>query len=101
MLEQFDPTIIKLAKFYHIPNMDWQDIAQELRLHLWLKLKTHNPRKFDDWAYIACKKKIIDLWRKQTHSRSSKNIQFISLDALKEKGLDISESSVVFNSRDG
>lgn len=87
-LEEFDKTIIKIAKAYAIPNMEWQDIAQELRLHLWQKGKKHNPKHYNNWAYIVCRKKLIDLWRKASHNRNKKNIQFVSLDALMEKGYD-------------
>ena len=87
-LEEFDPTIIKLAKAYQIPNMDWEDIAQELRLHLWLQIKTYKPRKFNGWAYMTCKKKLIDLWRKASHNRNKQSIQFVSLDVLMKNGFD-------------
>lgn len=85
VLLDFDPTIIKLAKTYHIEPLEWQDIAQELRLHLWLKKgKYDEKRRFDNWAYITCKNKIRDLAKKY-----NKQIKIISLDALKENGFDI------------
>jgi len=62
--ETFESTIIKLAKTYSIPYMGWQDIAQELRIHLWLKRNQYNPkRRYEDWAYITCRHKIVDLAR--------------------------------------
>jgi DNA-directed RNA polymerase specialized sigma24 family protein len=90
-LEEFDKTIVKIAKAYAIPNMDWQDTAQELRIHLWQQGPKHKPKDYNNWAYIVCRKKIIDLWRKASHNypnRKGKNIQFVSLDALTEKGFD-------------
>jgi len=64
-LEQFEPTIIKLAKTYNIPPLEWEDIAQELRIHLWLKEKNRKKpiKSYPDWAYIVCRRKIIDLAR--------------------------------------
>ena len=88
-LEEFDKTIVKIAKAYAIPNMDWQDIAQELRLHLWQQENHYDPTKdYNNWAYIVCRKKVIDLWRKASHNRNKKSIQFVSLDALRETGWD-------------
>ena len=85
-LEQFDPTIIKLAKTYRIEPLEWQDLAQELRIHLWLKRSQYNPQKsaYQTWATKICKNKIKDLAKKY-----SKEIKTISLDELKEKGVAI------------
>ena len=64
-LQQFEPTLIKLAKTYKIPPLEWEDIAQELRIQLWLKREKYNPKKatYENWAYIVCRKKIVDLAR--------------------------------------
>ncbi len=64
-LEQFESTIIKLAKTYHIPPLEWEDIAQELRIHLWLKRDKFDSQKreYKNWAYIVCRNKIRDLAR--------------------------------------
>lgn len=86
MWQQFEPTIIKLAKTYNIPPLEWQDIAQELRLHLWLKREQYNPQKsaYQTWATRVCKNKIKDLAKKY-----GKEIKTVSLEELKEKGIDI------------
>ena len=64
-LTQFEPTIIKLAKTYHIEPLEWQDVAQELRIHLWLKEKSDKrpSKNYNNWAYRVCRRKIIDLAR--------------------------------------
>lgn len=65
MLEDFEPTILKLAKTYSIPPLEWEDIAQELRLLLWQKEKSAKKpiKSYKDWAYITCRNKIRDLAR--------------------------------------
>jgi RNA polymerase sigma factor (sigma-70 family) len=62
-LTQFEPTILKLAKTYQIPPLEWSDIAQELRIHLWENRHKFNPVKatYENWAYICCRNKIKDL----------------------------------------
>jgi DNA-directed RNA polymerase specialized sigma24 family protein len=95
-LEEFDPTIIKLAKAYQIPNMDWQDIAQELRIHLWQKEKTHTPRNYQGWAYITCHKKIIDLWKYTTRQKRCPREPNISLEVLLENGFEIGEDHKLY-----
>ena len=85
-LTQFEPTIIKLAKSYKIPPLTAEDIAQELRLQLWLKRDKFNSKRatYENWAYIVCRNKIKDLAKK-----FGKEIKTISLDGLKEKGIEI------------
>ena len=65
MLEDFEPTILKLAKTYSIPPLEWEDIAQELRLLLWQKEKSAKKpiKSYNNWAYILCRNKIRDLAR--------------------------------------
>ena len=89
MLEELEPTIIKLAKSYKIPPLEWEDIAQELRIHLWENRAKYNPKKseYKNWAYIVCRNKLRDLAR---HWRAKKrdHRKIVSLDELKEKGID-------------
>ena len=88
-LKEFEPTIIKLAKTYKIPPLEWEDIAQELRIHLWLKEKSAKRpiKSYQDWAYIVCRNKIRNLaeYYKAQKRDSSKDI---SLDELKEAGYE-------------
>jgi len=85
-LEQFEPILIKLAKTYSIPPLDWEDIAQELRIHLWLKEKSAKRpiKNYNNWAYICCKNKIKNLAKYyQRQKRDERKI--ISLEELIEK----------------
>lgn len=87
-LEQFEPTIIKLAKTYRVGDLEWGDIAQELRIHLWLKEKSAKKpiKRYDNWAYIACRHKIVDLARyydakkRGGEGRKYKNIEELPQD---------------------
>ena len=82
-LTQFEPTIIKLAKSYNIPPLEWQDIAQELRIHLWLKRDKYDGKKpYKNWAYIGCRNKIRDLAKYyQRQKRDSR--KEVSLEELR------------------
>lgn len=95
-LEEFESTLVKLAKIYKIPNMEWQDIAQELRIHLWLKEKNHIPNNYHNWAYICCHKKIIDLWKYQVRQKRCPREPNISIEALLENGFDIDEDRNIY-----
>jgi DNA-directed RNA polymerase specialized sigma24 family protein len=69
--------------------MEWEDVAQELRLHLFLKYRNRKSaiRNYENWAYITCRNKIRDLARYYTRKKRHTNI--VSIDELKEKGFDI------------
>ncbi len=43
--QDHEDIIISKAIKTWIPNSDWEDIAQELRIHLWLKKDTFDPNK--------------------------------------------------------
>ena len=89
-LEEFETTILKLAKTWNIPPLEWQDIAQELRIHLWLKEQEHGEgiKDYNNWAYITCRNKIRDLAKYyQRGKRDHRKI--VSLEALIEDGFDI------------
>lgn len=89
-LQLFDSTLVKLAKTYNIPPLEWEDIAQELRLHLFKKEKARQKpiESYKDWAYVLCRNKIRDL---ALHYQAQKRDyrKQVSLDELKEKGLEI------------
>ena len=89
-LTTFEPTILKLAKTWNISPLEWQDIAQELRIHLWEKEQSAKKpiKSYKDWAYIACRRKIIDLARHYSRNNRDSS-KFISIEALKESGLEI------------
>jgi len=41
---EYEDIVVAKAVKAQVPNMDWEDIAQELRMHLWLKSNRFNPR---------------------------------------------------------
>ena len=89
MKEDFEKTIIKLAKSYKISPLEWQDIAQELRIHLWLKEKSrlYHIKNYNNWAYILCRNKLKKLHRYYTQQkRDSRKV--VSLDLLKQNGYE-------------
>ena len=89
--EQFEPTIRKLSYAYHIEPLEPSDIAQELRIALWLNRAKYNKDKgsYKSWAYIICKNHIRNLARHYTRQKRDERKK-VSLDALIEKGFDIS-----------
>ena len=88
-LEKFEPTILKLAKTWYIPPLEWSDIANELRLHLWKNENKFNSQKatYDNWAYICCRNKIRDLAKYyQAKKRDVRGT--VSLDKLISEGVE-------------
>lgn len=78
-LNSFDQTIIKLAKTYHIEPLEWKDVAQELRLHLWEQRAKYDPtRPFKDWAYITCRNRIKNLAK--YYHRQKRHTKIVSLE---------------------
>lgn len=62
--EAFEPTLIKLAKTYKIGDLEPDDVAQELRIHLWLNRDKYDRKKpYNNWAFICCKNQIRKLAR--------------------------------------
>lgn len=87
LLAEFEPTIRKLARTYEIRPLMPEDLAQELRLHLFEKY-TPSVKEFNGWAYITCRRKIVDLSR--YHTRQKRDTRKVgSLDEAMEMGLDI------------
>lgn len=101
-LAEFGPTLIKLSRCFVIPHITDEDIAQELRLHLFLQFeKRKKPIKsFNDWAFICCRKKIIDIYRKETRKRRWPGNPDFSLDVLMDNGFDTDGKNSVFISRE-
>lgn len=84
-LEEFDETIVKLAKTYHIEPLEWQDVAQELRIHLWKnEAKCDKKRPYKDWAYIVCRNKIKDLAKYHTRQKRRANLVSLEEERVKE-----------------
>jgi len=81
---EFETTIKKLSYAYNIKPLEPCDIANELRITLWLNRAKYDKNKgsYKSWAYKVCRNKLKDLARKY-------NSEPISLNKLQEKGFDI------------
>lgn len=89
-LNQFEKTIIKLARTYYICPLEPCDIEQELRIILWKNRDKYNPKKsaYQTWATKVCKRRIWELAR--YYSRNNRDSsKFKSFEALKDEGIDI------------
>jgi RNA polymerase sigma factor (sigma-70 family) len=75
------------AKSYFIPGMDWEDIAQELRLVLWLNLHKFKPKRASErtFANRIMENKIKDLAKSANRKKRWIDSNYISLDKLLEK----------------
>jgi len=64
-LKEIEDIIIKQSNQQRIKGLDSDDIAQEVRFHIYNKLNKFNPYKgrLIKWSYIVIKYKIISLWR--------------------------------------
>ena len=84
MLNEFETTIKKLSYAYNIKPLEPCDIANELRITLWLNRAKYNKNKgsYKSWAYKVCRNKLKDLARKHKSEP-------VSLNKLQEKGFDI------------
>ena len=92
-LKEFDPIIIAEAHLHDIPGMDWQDIAQEIRIHLWNKFDLFDVKKssFKTWANRVMKNRIKNLIR-DANTKSHQYInRAISIEELQEKELEDNE----------
>ena len=65
LMAKFDVTLVILSKKYYygffnqFGYMDWEDIAQELRLRIYTKYdKWDKNRNFNNWAYVVCMNRI-------------------------------------------
>lgn len=81
--EAFEPTLIKLAKTYKIGDLEPDDVAQELRIHLWLNRDKYDRKKpYNNWAFICCKNRIKDLARYFERQKRDKK-KVISIEDLR------------------
>lgn len=87
LLKEFEPTIKKLSRTYEIKPLESEDLAQELRLHLFEKY-TLKVKEFNGWAYIVCRRKIVDLSRYYTFQKRD-NRKLSSLHEKMENGFDV------------
>lgn len=84
------------AKLAYIAGMDWEDIAQELYLHLWLVRHKYDSTKSSRRTFIArvVVNKIRDLARKSL-AKKRNLYQTVSLDLLMESGFDVAYNPYV------
>lgn len=63
MVAEYD--IFQLALKYKIPGFEPEDIAQELRIHLWNRLPKYKPKMASPRTWILCilRRKVYDLFR--------------------------------------
>jgi len=64
--EDFESDIVAKAKSAHIPGMEWEDVAQEFRLALWLAERRFDPKRASarTFAVRIMNNKLIDLARR-------------------------------------
>ena len=78
-----EPTIVTIANL-KAHSMRWErdDLAQELRLHIWERLVKYNPNiaTINNWCWIVCRNKIIQLIRKDKRLKRKSEYTKISLE---------------------
>lgn len=85
---KYQDDILGKARTYRIPNMEWQDIAQELDITLWLKLNKFQGRNNANERTFAIKvmqNKIIDLAKTANRKKRLIDSYHLSLDELMER----------------
>ena len=95
-LQQFEPIIKAEAHKHNIQGMDWEDIAQEIRIKLWQKEKLFNPIKssYKTWANKVMKNCIKDLIKGSQRKKQTLN-RAISIEELQKNGLDIDNNGKI------
>jgi len=85
-LEEFEPIIRAEAHKHNISGMDWEDVAQTIRIQLWRKEKNFNPLKssYKTWANKVMRDYIKDLIRLSHTKKASFLNTAISWEELKE-----------------
>lgn len=64
-LEVFERDIGMFASRYNVPGMDFDDVAQDLRIQLWRKLDKYDPTKagLRKWSWMVMGSRVKDLLR--------------------------------------
>jgi len=89
---KYENDIVAKAKYYTIPNMDWEDVAQELRIILWQKLDKFQGRNNASERTFAMKvmqNKILDLAKAANRKKRLIDSYHLSLNELMEQGFDV------------
>ena len=90
---EIEQIIVSESKKHNIPGMDWQDIAQEIRIKLWQKEKLFDPAKssYKTWANKVMRNCIYDLLKASNTKKASYLNNAVSIEMLQENGIDIDE----------
>ena len=89
---KYQKDILGKAKTSHIPNMEWQDVAQELDITLWQKLgkfQGRNNASERTFAVKVMRNKILDLAKAANCKKRMIDSYHLSLDELMEQGFDV------------
>lgn len=83
----YEKDIVAKAKSYFIPSMEWKDIAQELRLAVWLNNNKYNPERGGKRTFVirVIKNKLIDLARTANRKKRYIDNYHLSLNEMAEK----------------
>ena len=87
---RYQDDILGKAKTSRIPNMEWQDVAQELDITLWQKLSKFQGRNNASERTFAVKvmrNKILDLVKFANRQKRFIDSYHLSLDELMEREL--------------
>jgi len=88
--DKYQDDILGKAKTSHIPNMEWQDVAQELDIALWKKLDKFQGRNNASERTFAIKvmqNTILDLVKFANRQKRRIDSYHLSLDELIEQEL--------------
>ena len=87
---KYQDDILGKAKTSRIPNMEWQDVAQELDITLWQKLgkfQGRNNASERTFAVKVMQNKIIDLAKAANRQKRHIDSYHFSLDEMMEREL--------------
>lgn len=93
--QDFESNIVAKAKTNYVPGMDWEDVAQELRIHLWLKrdkYKTGRGASVKTYTMRVLGNKIIDLKRQANRKKRTLDthcLLFSQIDCNNPEILDL------------
>lgn len=85
-----------LARRYHIKGYEFEDLCQELRMHLWRKISKYDPRisGIRTWANAVMRNRLKDLLKAQDYS-NNKSFS-VSIILPPEEIIEIIERKIYF-----
>jgi RNA polymerase sigma factor (sigma-70 family) len=65
-MRQIEGYVVSISNKYWIEGFEADDIAQELRLHIWKKMDNYDPNRgtIDSWAYKVLQNRARDLYKR-------------------------------------